>query len=416
MRATAVGIALMLVGAGASLVLVNRWVSRPLRRLVVTAEHVEAGADEAFPHAGGDELGQLGRALERMRVVLRDDAATSTVLNRFTEVTAFAPDDASVAASNLDALQVLVAPDAAVVHVLNRSKDRAVPEASLGPAIAEVLPLNALSTCPGVLRGSLYVAADLTERLSVRCPIYPADRGTVACVPLAHGEMVGAIHLAWNRPNAFAVEQRASVTRIAEHAALAIGNRRLLSALEGMANTDARTGLPNTRAFDRALEEALAALRPDEALGLLMLDLDHFKDFNDRYGHPAGDEALRAFAEILRSSIRDGDVAARYGGEEFCVMLPGVDGQGAAEIAERIRSRTESTIVSLAPGSSGRLTVSIGIACAPTDTHERVALLRLADQALYRAKEAGRNRIERVGVGAADVRGPKPLSATARAS
>jgi len=147
-----------------------------------------------------------------------------------------------------------------------------------------------------------------------------------------------------------------------------------------------------------------------------MLDLDHFKDFNDRYGHPAGDEALRAFAEILRSSIRDGDVAARYGGEEFCVMLPGVDGQGAAEIAERIRSRTESTIVSLAPGSSGRLTVSIGIACAPTDTHERVALLRLADQALYRAKEAGRNRIERVGVGAADVRGPKPLSATARAS
>ena len=92
-----------------------------------------------------------------------------------------------------------------------------------------------------------------------------------------------------------------------------------------MANTDARTGLANTRAFDQALEDALTLRQRDETVAVLMLDLDHFKDFNDRYGHPSGDEALRTFADILRSCLREGDIAARYGGEEFAVVLPGVD-------------------------------------------------------------------------------------------
>ncbi len=86
---------------------------------------------------------------------------------------------------------------------------------------------------------------------------------------------------------------------------------------------------------------------------MLMLDLDHFKDFNDRYGHPAGDEALRAFADILRSCLRDHDLAARYGGEEFAVILPGVDDATARAVAERIRSRTEVTLISLAQGDHG---------------------------------------------------------------
>src|ERR1700675_3786395 len=82
-----------------------------------------------------------------------------------------------------------------------------------------------------------------------------------------------------------------------------------------------------------------------------MLDLDHFKDFNDRYGHPSGDDALRAFADILRSCLRDGDIAARYGGEEFAVALPGIDEETALAVAERIRSRTETTLISPPLGS-----------------------------------------------------------------
>ena len=259
--AAVVAIALMLVAAVASLVLTRRWVTRPLGRLLATATKVEAGANIPFESDANDEIGGLARALERMRAALRHDVDQSGIFNRFTEVTTFATDDAAVAAANLEALRLLVAPDAGVVHVLNRSKDRAVPDATIGQAIADVLPMHALSGCPAIVRGSIHVAPDATEPLSVHCPVYPVDHGTLACVPLAHGEVVGAIHLFWERPRAFGLEPRASVARIAQHAALAIANRRLLAALQGMASTDARTGLANSRAFDQILEDTLSARR-----------------------------------------------------------------------------------------------------------------------------------------------------------
>ena len=330
---------------------------------------------------------RFGRLLER-------DARQAGVLNRFTEVTSFADADGEVAVANLTALGRLVRPDASVTHVLNRSLDRAIPEASTGGAPAEVLQLHDLNRCAGMARGSMYVSDDLADDLSVHCPVYPASSGTLACIPLSSGEPVGAVHLWWATPNRLPLELRASVSRVTEHAALAIGNRRLLAALHGQANTDPRTGLANSRAFDLAVEQTLAARAGHESASVLMLDIDHFKAFNDRHGHPAGDEALRSFAGVLRSCMRDGDVAARYGGEEFAVLLPGVDAAAAKTIAERIRARTETTIVSLAPGLTDRITVSIGVASAPEQGLERVALLRLADEALYRAKEAGRNRVE----------------------
>jgi diguanylate cyclase (GGDEF)-like protein len=409
--ATVFGIVLMLLAATASLGMARRWVTRPLDNLLTTATNVESGANVAFVSERDDEIGKLGAALEGMRFTLQQDAGRSGILNRFTEVTTFAPDDEAVAAASLEALNLLVQPDAAVSHVLNRSKDRAVPEAKIGSPIAEVLPMNSLSRCPALVRGSIYVTPDAAQPLSVHCPVYPVDHGTLACVPLAHGETVGAMHLFWERPNAFRLDQRSIVTRVAEHAALAISNRRLMAALQGMASTDPRTGLSNTRAFDQMLQDALRARRDDETIAVLMLDLDHFKDFNDRYGHPAGDEALRAFADILRSCLRDGDVASRYGGEEFAVFLPNVDHMTALTIAERIRSRTETTLIALAPGISDRITVSIGLASAPNQANDRIALLRLADEALYEAKEAGRNRVVSVGGSVGDQAALRALAA-----
>jgi diguanylate cyclase (GGDEF)-like protein len=332
--------------------------------------------------------------IRRYGVRLELDALEAGVLNRFTEVTSFESDDRAMAASALEALGLLVHPDAGVTHVLNRSKDRAVPEAATGDPIAEVLALDALSLCVGVVRGSMYVTDDASLPLSVRCPVYPVTSGTLACIPLSSGEAIGAVHLYWGRPNALSLEVRSSVVRITEHAALTIGNRRLLAALHGQANTDARTGLSNSRAFDQVLESELAAMANTDSLAVLMLDIDHFKDFNDRHGHPAGDEALRTFAGILRSCIRDGDLAARYGGEEFVVLLPGADKTSARAVAERIRARTEQTIVPLGPGLTDRISVSIGIAMAPAHGFDRVTILRISDEALYRAKQGGRNRVE----------------------
>ena len=349
---------------------------------------------------------RFGRTLEK-------DALRSGILNQFTEAISFAGDDTAVAKANLEALVLLVHPDAGVTHLLNHSQDRAVPEAIVGGAVAEVLSLKTLSTCAGMIRGSMYVSSDLAAPLSVHCPIYPAERGTVACVPLVSGETIGAIHLYWERPRALPVEIRRGVAQFVAHAALAIGNRRLLIALQGQASTDARTGLANSGAFDRALENALGSRTADEPIAVLMLDLDLFKDFNDRHGHPSGDEALRTFAEVLRSCMRDGDLAARYGGEEFAVMLPRVDPATAVTIAERIRARTESTIMSLAPGITDRITVSIGVAAAPIQALERSSLLRIADEALYQAKADGRNRVVYLGEAAL---GLDPTAAEADAS
>ena len=324
---------------------------------------------------------------------LQVDIRRSDVLNRFTEATTFAVDDRGVANAALAALALLAKPDSAVAHVLNPSKDRAVPEATIGPIEGEVLPLKALSGCPGVIRGSTYVTADAAGALSPQCPAYRVDHGTLACIPIAHGDTVGTFHLYWNSANAFPLGARTAVTRITDHAALAIGNRRLLALLEGQAGTDARTGLANSRTFDAALDKKLSARLGDESIAVLLLDLDHFKDFNDRHGHPAGDDALRAFAAILGSCMRGADIAARYGGEEFAVLLPGVDIATAVVVAERIRTRAETMTVPVGAGISERITVSIGVAAAPEHATERAALMRIADAALYQAKAAGRNQV-----------------------
>ncbi|MEO5885454.1 MAG: diguanylate cyclase [Candidatus Limnocylindrales bacterium] len=374
---------------------------KPLRVLVDTARQVERGGDVSFQLHRRDEVGDLAASLERMRQGIAEGRRTaaamaeeSSIVNFFTELTAFTESDVEVAKAMLTAIQELVSPESAVVHVSNRSRDRATPQAHLGDDPGRTLSLRGLEACPGVRRGSLYVTADVARPLAVRCAVQPATEGTVVCVPLtALGETVGAVHLSWTAKDALPVSMRATISRLAEHTALSIGNRRLVYALQGMANTDARTDLPNSRSFDERVEAALDRREPGRTDAILMLDLDHFKDFNDRYGHPAGDEALRAFAGVLRSTVRDTDLAARYGGEEFAVYLPDVDLSGAVEIAERIRASTEAAIVPIGPGATARISVSIGVAMSPLDGPDRITLLHAADQALYRAKQAGRNRV-----------------------
>jgi len=333
-------------------------------------------------------------ALEDTSRVSADLAKESAIVNQFTELAALTEDEVSLSEATLATLDELVVPDDAALHVSNQSQDRAVPQATLGSRTPEILSLHDLGRCPAVRRSTLYVTDDVSARLSYRCPIYPVESGTLACVPLiALGETVGSIHLHWSELQELPLPLRLAITRVSEHSALSIANRRLLAALRGQANTDGRTGLTNTRAFDEAVQRRLAARGPDATAAVLMLDLDHFKEFNDRYGHPAGDEALRVFAHLLASSIRDEDIAARYGGEEFAVYLNGLDEPAAIEVAERIRERTETTIVPLGPGKTGRLTVSIGIALAPDDGIDRTMVLKAADEALYRAKLGGRNRV-----------------------
>ncbi|MDN0081276.1 GGDEF domain-containing protein [Crenobacter sp. SG2305] len=174
---------------------------------------------------------------------------------------------------------------------------------------------------------------------------------------------------------------------------LLISNEKLLSRIASLAERDALTGLYNRRALLGLAERQVGQ---QALLAVLMIDLDHFKTINDRYGHAGGDAALRQFAERLSQCCRRGDLIGRYGGEEFCVVLPGTSVSEAQRVAERLR-----TAVAAEPVAFGEhriaLTVSIGLACLRPDLDRLEPLLAAADAALYQAKRGGRNRVELAG-------------------
>jgi diguanylate cyclase (GGDEF)-like protein len=172
---------------------------------------------------------------------------------------------------------------------------------------------------------------------------------------------------------------------------------RLNQELDRMAHQDALTGLANRRHFDLLLEREWERLRREEhPLAALFIDVDHFKKYNDTYGHAAGDECLTAIGGVLADAARrPGDVAARYGGEEFIILLPNTDIGGALEVAERIISDIDALqIPNTSSSTSEYVTVSIGLCLKTPQSHDAAAeILLQADQALYEAKSAGRHQV-----------------------
>lgn len=167
--------------------------------------------------------------------------------------------------------------------------------------------------------------------------------------------------------------------------------------LQHLATNDGLTGIPNRRSFDERLQvEWNRCLRRGEALSLIMADVDQFKRYNDHYGHPGGDECLKAVAGVLQRHIfRAADLPARYGGEEFAVILPNTDLEGAETMAERLRRKVEALELAHAASDAGPwVTLSLGVAsCLPDLTGRPEMLIAEADRALYTAKTSGRNRV-----------------------
>jgi two-component system, cell cycle response regulator len=167
----------------------------------------------------------------------------------------------------------------------------------------------------------------------------------------------------------------------------------MVAAQRRMATTDSVTELGNRRFFDEQLSRLVTRARHrDGRLGVLLLDLDHFKQINDTYGHDVGDRVLARISRALRDCVRPGDTIARYGGEEFAAGLPGLHGTALIEVAERIRREVAAATVTGSNGLTVAVTVSIGAACLPEDGLTPDGLLRAADMALYEAKRGGRDR------------------------
>jgi diguanylate cyclase (GGDEF)-like protein len=231
-----------------------------------------------------------------------------------------------------------------------------------------------------------------------RMPILVLDEGSgraesLLAVPLrARNEALGALVLTGRRGSFTAAAGRV-LELVCNQAAAALSTIQLLDRTKDMAVRDGLTGLYNRREFDRLLRQAIG--REDRQKGkfaLLMLDLDHFKQLNDTYGHPAGDQALRSTAQLLKRTLRQGDQAARYGGEEFVAILAGADEAGALHLAERVRRAIESEAVTV-DDARIRFTASLGVAVWPAEGRDPAALLSSSDRALYAAKEGGRNRV-----------------------
>jgi diguanylate cyclase (GGDEF)-like protein len=217
------------------------------------------------------------------------------------------------------------------------------------------------------------------------------------CMPIvAHGNTLGVLNVrcATDALVAFVEQHNDGLMQLVQLTGMAAATLNLRTKLESQSIRDSLTGLFNRHFMQISLERELArAARRKQALAVFMLDLDHFKRFNDSHGHAAGDTVLKSIAEIFRTSIRTEDIACRYGGEEFTIILPDVTPTVALERAESIRRAVESLQLPLDREIYSEFTVSIGIALYPADGDASDLLLRRADQALYRAKRAGRNQV-----------------------
>lgn len=215
-----------------------------------------------------------------------------------------------------------------------------------------------------------------------------------ASVPLlSEGEVMGVLNLYHSQPDVFNEGMSYLLSIIASQVAATVRRVLVYQQLQKQATTDSLTGLANHGYFHRRLrEEVHRAKRYQSPLSLMLIDVDHFKLVNDRYGHRTGDTVLQWLANLLRAQLRDSDVIARYGGEEFGVLLPHTDVEPARAAAERVCETMRQSAIPRRRGCL-RVSVSIGVASLPSHAQSADALVQKADHALYQAKSAGKDRV-----------------------
>jgi diguanylate cyclase (GGDEF)-like protein len=222
-------------------------------------------------------------------------------------------------------------------------------------------------------------------------PMCEQARSELALPLVALGTAVGVLVLDSTREGAFDSLDMAPLESVADICAGAIQNARYFEQVRQLAYRDGLTGVFNRRYFEtRILEEIARALRYSNEVSVLMIDIDHFKELNDEFGHLLGDEALRRVSTIFTQHLRKSDILCRFGGDEFAVLLPETSIEVAESVAEKLRRLAEQYEFAGVPRP---VTLSIGIATLPNNGRTRDQLIRAADQALYAAKESGRNRV-----------------------
>lgn len=286
--------------------------------------------------------------------------------------------------------------DSGALLVTNASKNLVEVIAVWGGFIAHD-PVFPPENCWALRSGRVHRVDD-PAKSSICAHVRPGIRNGYLCVPMvAQGEAVGVLHLEMGppgpdgRPVMTDAKNRLALS-VADHLALALASLRLRETLHIQSIRDPLTGLYNRRYMEESLERELRrADRKQRPLAALMLDLDHFKKFNDTLGHAAGDAMLRSIGAFLQSRMRKDDIVCRYGGEEFTIIMPESSLEIATQRAERLREDSKRLEISANGQFLGSVTFSVGIACFPDHGTTAEQLLHIADLALYRAKAAGRD-------------------------
>lgn len=387
--------AVLLLALVLAFVVVERSLGRPLRRLdrAVSALARE-DFDEPVPVGGDDEIGRLARSFERMRGQLR---ATIGVAEARAEIAAelSAPQPLGAALDSIcgrlcETTQaqrslVVIASSAVVeAYATGRGLSRAPDPADVVRGEGPVAVAMRAEAAGAVLACALEGSGD--RRLGMR---------SICAAPVRIGQRTLGVVAASDPPDGFTGPDVDLVVSTAEQVALALERAHVLALAQRQAITDELTGLYNYRFLVDYVDQQIAlAERLGAPLSLLMLDIDRFKLLNDEFGHHVGDQALREFATTISRTIRRADLAARYGGEEFCIVMANTGRHEAATVAEKVRAAVAEIALTVEHRSEPiRFTVSIGGVAFPDDTGSAGDLLRLADQALYRAKREGRDRV-----------------------
>lgn len=386
-RPTIALLVLVFVGLALSLIAVLfRTLQGQIEAMLDAAKRIGAGDfSRRIPVVGRDEM--AGLATEFNRMSERVEAQIAELRRQRDELTASARRLGKAAAQGLDRTELL--------RTIAETTVSACEAEYVRIALADGTLIEHPEGTTGTARDAADAAAGRASREGVRVVARRAD-GHALAAPLGRDESFdGSAIAVGRRERPFGDPEREMFIYLLDQAAVSIENISTHERVSEQAVTDELTGLANSRSFRESVDqEAARAERFKHPLSLIILDLDGFKAVNDTHGHLQGDEVLRTVGRLLTSEPRGIDIAARYGGEEFVVALPETGSEGAIEVAERLRARLEQEEIRMTEGDgSMKVTASFGTATMPDVAGDVRELFAAADEALYEAKRAGKNRV-----------------------